>query len=122
MATVFQGGTEMVPRSVAGRVLTATMYIFTVIIITSYCANLAAFLTVKAYSNAIQSVDDLADLPENSPIKFGTVRDSGILEFFSHSEMSAYRRIHKTMGVQNTDWLVNNSQGGYLRAMKGEEM
>lgn len=113
-----QGGTENVPFSIPGRILTASLYFFVLIIVTSYTANLAAFLTVKAYTNPISSVDDLGNLPLDSKIKFGTVRNSAIFEFFYHSEIDSYQKIYKKMSA-NKSWLVNNSTEGYFRSMNG---
>ncbi|XP_015907481.1 ionotropic receptor 25a [Parasteatoda tepidariorum] len=54
-----QGGGEA-PRNLSGRLVAATWWLFGFIIIASYTANLAAFLTVSRLDSPIESLDDLA--------------------------------------------------------------
>ncbi|KAF8790580.1 Ionotropic receptor 25a like protein [Argiope bruennichi] len=48
------------PRNLSGRLVAATWWLFGFIIIASYTANLAAFLTVSRLDSPIESLDDLA--------------------------------------------------------------
>lgn len=52
---------------------------FTLIIISSYTANLAAFLTVQRMEVPIESVDDLAD---QTAIEYGTMHGGSTMTFF----------------------------------------
>lgn len=52
---------------------------FTLIIISSYTANLAAFLTVQRMDVPIESVDDLAD---QAAIEYGTIHGGSSMTFF----------------------------------------
>lgn len=52
---------------------------FTLIIISSYTANLAAFLTVQRMDVPIESVDDLAD---QTTIEYGTIHGGSSMTFF----------------------------------------
>lgn len=54
-----QGGGEA-PRNLSGRLVAATWWLFGFIIIASYTANLAAFLTVSRLDSPIDSLDDLS--------------------------------------------------------------
>lgn len=54
-------------------------WFFTLIIISSYTANLAAFLTVERMSTPIESSEDLAD---QSDISYGTLIDGSTMSFF----------------------------------------
>uniref|UniRef100_A0A183C949 Glutamate receptor ionotropic, kainate 2 n=1 Tax=Globodera pallida TaxID=36090 RepID=A0A183C949_GLOPA len=54
-----QGGGEA-PKNVSGRLVAATWWLFGFIIIASYTANLAAFLTVSRMEQTINELDDLA--------------------------------------------------------------
>lgn len=49
------------------------------IIISSYTANLAAFLTVQRMEVPIESVDDLAD---QTAIEYGTIHGGSSMTFF----------------------------------------
>lgn len=52
---------------------------FTLIIISSYTANLAAFLTVQRMEVPIESADDLAD---QTNIQYGTIHGGSTMTFF----------------------------------------
>ncbi|XP_031338267.1 ionotropic receptor 25a-like [Photinus pyralis] len=54
-----QGG-GAVPKSLSGRMLAATWWLFGFIVIASYTANLAAFLTISRLEEYVESLDDLA--------------------------------------------------------------
>ncbi|KAG7252829.1 hypothetical protein CRUP_010655, partial [Coryphaenoides rupestris] len=56
---------------------------FTLIIISSYTANLAAFLTVQRMEVPIESVDDLAD---QTAIEYGTMHGGSTMTFFQSTE------------------------------------
>ena len=63
----------------SGRIVGSVWWFFTLIIISSYTANLAAFLTVERMNTPIESAEDLAKQTE---IKYGTVEGGSTLEFF----------------------------------------
>lgn len=52
---------------------------FTLIIISSYTANLAAFLTVQRMEVPVESADDLAD---QTNIEYGTIHAGSTMTFF----------------------------------------
>ena len=62
----------------SGRIVGSVWWFFTLIVISSYTANLAAFLTVERMQSPIESADDLAKQTE---IKYGSV-DSGSTKIF----------------------------------------
>lgn len=59
--------------------VTSAWWLFTLIIISSYTANLAAFLTAKRMTSSIQSAEDLA---KQTAIQYGTVESGTTKEFF----------------------------------------
>ena len=63
----------------SGRIVGSMWWFFTLIIISSYTANLAAFLTTQRMKSPIESADDLAKQTE---IKYGTVLSGTTKEFF----------------------------------------
>ncbi|XP_003378230.1 ligand-gated ion channel family protein [Trichinella spiralis] len=73
-----QGGGET-PRNFSGRIVAATWWLFGFIIIASYTANLAAFLTVSRIESSITSIDQLA---KQYKIKYGVVKDSLAAAYF----------------------------------------
>lgn len=66
-------------RSVSGRIIGGAWWFFVLIIISSYTANLAAFLTMKRMVKPIESVDDLVNHPT---IKYGAPSSGTTLQFF----------------------------------------
>jgi hypothetical protein len=54
-------------------------WFFTLIMISSYTANLAAFLTVERMESAIQSAEDLA---KQTKIKYGSMGSGSTKAFF----------------------------------------
>lgn len=68
-----------VSRSLSGRIVGGVWWFFTLIIISSYTANLAAFLTVERMVSPIESAEDLAKQTE---IAYGTLDSGSTKEFF----------------------------------------
>lgn len=68
-----------VSSSLSGRIVGGVWWFFTLIIISSYTANLAAFLTVERMVSPIESAEDLAKQTE---IAYGTLDAGSTKEFF----------------------------------------
>lgn len=63
----------------SGRIVGSVWWFFTLIVISSYTANLAAFLTVERMQSPIESAEDLAKQTE---IKYGSVESGSTTAFF----------------------------------------
>lgn len=70
---------SLLSRSLSGRIVGGVWWFFTLIIISSYTANLAAFLTVERMVSPIESAEDLAKQTE---IAYGTLDSGSTKEFF----------------------------------------
>lgn len=95
-----QGGGEA-PRNLSGRLVAATWWLFGFIIIASYTANLAAFLTVSRLDSPIESLDDLA---KQYKIKYAPQKDTSSMTYFermAHIESKFYD-IWKNMSLDDT--------------------
>lgn len=66
-------------RTLPGRIVGGVWWFFTLIIISSYTANLAAFLTVERMVSPIESAEDLSKQTE---IAYGTLDSGSTKEFF----------------------------------------
>lgn len=66
-------------RAVSTRMVAGMWWFFTLIMISSYTANLAAFLTVERMDSPIESADDLA---KQTKIKYGALRGGSTAAFF----------------------------------------
>ncbi|KAE8573967.1 ionotropic receptor 25a [Halyomorpha halys] len=73
-----QGGGEA-PKNLSGRLVAATWWLFGFIIIASYTANLAAFLTVSRLDQPIESLDDLA---KQYKIQYAPLNGSVAMTYF----------------------------------------
>ena len=73
-----QGGGEA-PKNLSGRLVAATWWLFSFIIIASYTANLAAFLTVSRLETPVESLEDLAS---QYKIQYSTLNGSDAMIYF----------------------------------------
>ena len=55
------GGLDLGPRTFSGRLLSGTWWFFALIMVSSYTANLAAFLTVTKIDTPVNSLTDLVN-------------------------------------------------------------
>ena len=69
----------------SGRIVGSAWWFFTLIIISSYTANLAAFLTIERMLTPIESADDLA---KQSQILYGTLDAGSTKDFFRVSRLA----------------------------------
>lgn len=72
-------GSELMPKALSTRIIGGIWWFFTLIIISSYTANLAAFLTVQRMEVPVESADDLAD---QTNIEYGTIHAGSTMTFF----------------------------------------
>uniref|UniRef100_A0A8D2MW95 Glutamate receptor n=1 Tax=Zonotrichia albicollis TaxID=44394 RepID=A0A8D2MW95_ZONAL len=79
MGALMQQGSELMPKALSTRIIGGIWWFFTLIIISSYTANLAAFLTVERMESPIDSADDLA---KQTKIEYGAVKDGATMTFF----------------------------------------
>jgi len=79
LAAFMQQGCDLTPPSIAGRIAAAVWWFFTIILISSYTANLAAFLTVERMVAPIKSPEDLA---MQTDIQYGTLLHGSTWDFF----------------------------------------
>ncbi|XP_050050480.3 ionotropic receptor 25a [Dermacentor andersoni] len=95
-----QGGGEA-PRNLSGRLVAATWWLFGFIIIASYTANLAAFLTVSRLDSPIESLDDLA---KQYKIKYAPQKDTSSMTYFDRMAYieSKFYDIWKNMSLDDT--------------------
>ena len=66
-------------RSLSARLIATMWWFFTLIMISSYTANLAAFLTVERMDSPIESAEDLA---KQTKIKYGCLESGSTRAFF----------------------------------------
>ena len=112
--TAMQQGSEGA-TFLPAKILIGIWYFFVMILVATYTANLAAFLTFHRIPMGISSIDDLAAQVQ---VPYGTVKGSAIETFFANSPIRTY----KTMGrfMNNTpSAMVDTSLEGVRRAGSG---
>lgn len=109
-------GCDMNPRSFSTRIIGAIWWFFTLILISSYTANLAAFLTVERITTPIESVEDLAI---QAKIKYGTLKDGSTMSFFRDSKFPIYHKMWEFMS-QNKGTFVGSYEEGKERVLTGD--
>ena len=72
-------GSDVAPRTTSTRIIASIWYLFTLILVSSYTANLAAFLTVERMETPIENVEDLS---QQTSIMYGTLASGSTNEFF----------------------------------------
>ncbi|XP_060879415.1 ionotropic receptor 25a [Metopolophium dirhodum] len=79
-----QGGGET-PKAISGRVLVAAYWVFVVLMLATFTANLAAFLTVERMQTPVQSLQQLA---RQSRINYSVIDGSDAHHFFRNMKMA----------------------------------
>ena len=107
VASWMQQGCDFLPRAISTRTLASVWWFFTLIIISSYTANLAAFLTIERMELPISSVEDLVA----SKIKYGALQTGSTLSFFKDSDSTLYRKVWKSMEGFEDVLVQSNTEG-----------
>lgn len=87
-------GCEIAPRAISTRLVAGMWWFFTLIMISSYTANLAAFLTVERMISPIESAEDLV---KQTVIKYGTLEGGSTMAFFQVRQHHALRHLHPNL-------------------------
>lgn len=109
IGSYLQQGVEAYPRSISGRLLTTFYWFFVMVMIASYTANMAAFLTT---SNLAIPVSSIEGLTKQNTIDYGTVIDTEAMSFFRSSSDPVYRNAWEHMKQNKATSLLNTSDIG----------
>ncbi|XP_063613370.1 glutamate receptor ionotropic, kainate 2-like, partial [Penaeus indicus] len=94
IGSLMQQGCDFLPQAVSTRMVAGMWWFFTLIMISSYTANLAAFLTVERMESPIESAEDLA---KQTKIKYGLKEGGTTSVFFRDSKIPTYKHMWDTM-------------------------
>uniref|UniRef100_A0A8D0CFF7 Glutamate receptor n=1 Tax=Scleropages formosus TaxID=113540 RepID=A0A8D0CFF7_SCLFO len=117
LGAFMQQGCDISPRSLSGRIVGGVWWFFTLIIISSYTANLAAFLTVERMVSPIESAEDLAKQTE---IAYGTLDGGSTKEFFRRSKIAVFEKMWSYMKSAESSVFVKTTEEGVLRVRKSK--
>uniref|UniRef100_A0A183FEF2 Glutamate receptor n=1 Tax=Heligmosomoides polygyrus TaxID=6339 RepID=A0A183FEF2_HELPZ len=111
-STMLKGGCDFGPRAVSTRLLGGTWWVFTLVIISAYTANLAAVLTVSRPFIPIKNLDDLAN---QTTISYGTIKGGSTMQFFQESRIGSHAKMWDYM--KNRDVFVKDNREGVEKAI-----
>ncbi|KAG9493299.1 hypothetical protein GDO78_001285 [Eleutherodactylus coqui] len=117
VGALMQQGSELMPKALSTRIVGGIWWFFTLIIISSYTANLAAFLTVERMESPIDSADDLA---KQTKIEYGAVQDGATMTFFKKSKIPTYEKMWAFMNSRSQSVLVKNNEEGIQRVLTSD--
>ncbi|KAM6440407.1 glutamate receptor 2 isoform 4-T5 [Liasis olivaceus] len=117
LGAFMQQGCDISPRSLSGRIVGGVWWFFTLIIISSYTANLAAFLTVERMVSPIESAEDLSKQTE---IAYGTLDSGSTKEFFRRSKIQVFDKMWTYMKSAEPSVFVRTTAEGVNRVRKSK--
>ncbi|XP_035212026.1 glutamate receptor ionotropic, kainate 2-like [Stegodyphus dumicola] len=115
IVTLMHQGCDLNPKATSTRIIGAMWWFFTLIMISSYTANLAAFLTVERMITPIESVEDLA---EQNKIAYGTLEGGSTMTFFRDSKIETYQKMWRFM-ENRPSVFVSSYEEGVKRVLEG---
>ncbi|KAL9929272.1 glutamate receptor IIA isoform 1-T1 [Glossina fuscipes fuscipes] len=117
IGSIMQQGCDILPRGGPMRMLVGMWWFFALMILSTYTANLAAFLT----SNKMQStIKSLKDLIEQDYVKFGTFHGGSTSQFFSESNNTDYHKAWNQMKSFQPSAFTSSNKEGVERVRKGQ--
>ncbi|KAH8272441.1 hypothetical protein KR044_002068, partial [Drosophila immigrans] len=116
IGTLMQQGSDIHPKAISTRIITSTWGFFSLIIVASYTANLAAFLTVERMMNPIENADDLASQTE---ILYGTLESGSTMTFFRDSMIETYKKMWRVMDNKKQLAFTTTYEDGIRRVNQG---
>ncbi|XP_045462380.1 glutamate receptor ionotropic, kainate 1 isoform X2 [Harmonia axyridis] len=114
--TFLRQGSGLNPKATSTRIVGGIWWFFTLIIISSYTANLAAFLTVERMITPIESAQDLA---EQAEIAYGTLEGGSTMTFFRDSKIGIYQKMWRFMENRKPPVFVKSYEEGVERVLQG---
>ncbi|XP_068900994.1 glutamate receptor ionotropic, kainate 2-like isoform X1 [Tenebrio molitor] len=114
--TFLRQGSGLNPKATSTRIVGGIWWFFTLIIISSYTANLAAFLTVERMITPIESAQDLAD---QTDISYGTLEGGSTMTFFRDSKIGIYQKMWRFMESRKPPVFVKMYEEGVQRVLEG---
>jgi len=117
--SLMQQGSDIAPKAISTRMVAGMWWFFTLIMISSYTANLAAFLTAAKMDSPINSAEDLA---KQTKIKYGTGCCGSTNAFFQGSTIPTYQKLNAFMESAKPSVYTSGNSQGIDRVLKEDGM
>ncbi|XP_049819225.1 glutamate receptor ionotropic, kainate 2 isoform X5 [Aethina tumida] len=114
--TLLRQASGVNPQATSTRIVGGIWWFFTLIIISSYTANLAAFLTVERMITPIENAEDLAG---QTDISYGTLESGSTMTFFRDSMIETYKKMWRFMENRKPSVFVPTYEEGIQRVLDG---
>ncbi|GAU93647.1 hypothetical protein RvY_05554-2 [Ramazzottius varieornatus] len=108
IGSLMQVGTEIAPRAVSTRLLAGIWWFFTMIMVGSYTANLAAYLTAERMKLPIENAQDLV---KQNQIKYGCFEGGATCKFFERSVYPDYMRMWDAIKADPNNFVHSHEEG-----------
>jgi ionotropic glutamate receptor len=115
MGSLLCQGSDILPKAISTRMVAGMWWFFTLIMISSYTANLAAFLTAAKMDVPINNADDLA---KQTKIKYGTYCCGSSKSFFAGSTIPTYQKLFAAMESGKPSVYTDSNREGLERVQK----
>ncbi|KAK8784934.1 hypothetical protein V5799_008701 [Amblyomma americanum] len=115
-AVLFQN-CETSPRAASTRIVAISWWVFSLIMVSFYTANMAAFLVNEKLQFPIENVHDLA---AQSKIRYGCVASGSTESFFKESKLEPYERMWTVMSSNRDELLASSNAEGVERVRRGD--
>jgi len=112
-------GSDILPKAISTRMVAGMWWFFTLIMISSYTANLAAFLTAAKMDSPVNSAEDLA---KQTKIKYGTYCCGSTNAFFQSSTIPTYQKLNAFMESAKPSVYTATNGAGIERVRKEDGM
>ncbi|XP_019623401.1 PREDICTED: glutamate receptor ionotropic, kainate 2-like isoform X2 [Branchiostoma belcheri] len=117
LGALMQQGSDMWSRAASTKMVMGSWWFFMLIIISSYTANLAAFLTVERMVIPIESAEDLA---AQTQIHYGCLQGGTTMTFFKqNSKVPTYQKMWAFMNTVEPSPFTKTVEEGILRVLNG---
>ncbi|KAE8737789.1 hypothetical protein FOCC_FOCC016738, partial [Frankliniella occidentalis] len=97
MGSFLQQGCDFLPQAPSTRMVAGLWWFFTLIMISSYTANLAAFLTAAGLDT--ERIHSAKDLGAQNKVQYGCMAGGSTQAFFAASNTSEYQRMWSIMSA-----------------------
>ncbi|XP_061943148.1 glutamate receptor ionotropic, kainate 2-like isoform X5 [Apis cerana] len=121
IGSIMQQGSEIAPIGLSTRMMAASWWFFCLIMVSSYTANLAAFLTVETVVSPFSNVEELA---KKRTIKYGAKVGGSTFMFFKNyahskdSNYSTYKEMYEYMIENAADVLPPDNDAGLTKVLR----
>ncbi|KAH8418012.1 hypothetical protein KR222_010349, partial [Zaprionus bogoriensis] len=112
IGALLQQGSELAPKAFSTRAVASSWWFFTLILVSSYTANLAAFLTVESLVTPIEDADDLSE--NKGGVNYGAKNGGSTFTFFKDAKYPTYQKMYEFM-KDNPEFMTDSNQEGVDR-------